>query len=71
MDVILVFRSKFVRTDEFFDKFVEHVQTLPEFSDLLQIPAKVPIIKVYLGDIQFDLLFASVDDLKAVRKQLK
>jgi poly(A) polymerase Pap1 len=33
--------------------------------------AKVPIIKVYLGDIQFDILFACMDEPKSAEKMLK
>ena len=33
--------------------------------------AKVPIIKVYVGEIQFDLLFACVEEPSKVYKMLK
>jgi len=52
--------------------FVKHVQSLEDFSDLLSISqAKVPIIKVYCGEIQFDLLFACVEEPKNVFKMVK
>ncbi len=72
VDVILVFKQKYVSQKEFLQGFVKHVQGLDDFSDLLSISqAKVPIIKVYCGEIQFDLLFAAVDELKNVYKMLK
>ena len=57
---------------EFLLGFVNHVQSLPDFSNLLSISqAKVPIVKVECGVIQFDLLFACVDEPKAVFKLIK
>lgn len=37
VDVILVFRQKYVTQKEFLLGFVKHVQSLPDFSDLLSI----------------------------------
>ena len=72
VDVILVFRSKFVTQKDFLLGFVKHVQSLDDFHDLLSISqAKVPIIKVYQGDVQFDVLFACVEEPKSVFKMLK
>ena len=52
IDVILVFRQKYISEKEFQGSFVKYVQSQPDFHDLLSISqAKVPIIKVYLGDI--------------------
>lgn len=48
VDVILVFRSKYISQKDFLQGFVKHVQSLDDFHDLLSISqAKVPIIKVY------------------------
>jgi len=72
VDVILVFRQKFVSQKEFLLGFVKLVQSLPDFSDLLSISqAKVPIIKVYCGDTQFDLLFASMEEPKNVHQMIR
>lgn len=37
VDVILVFRAKFVSQKEFQQSFVKHVQSLPDFQNLLSI----------------------------------
>ena len=51
---------------------MEHVQSKGDFHDLVSIPqAKVPIIKVYIDNIQFDILFALVDEPKGIYKMLK
>ena len=52
--------------------FVKHVQSLDDFSNLLSISqAKVPIIKVHCGAIEFDLLFACIEEPKSVFKLIK
>lgn len=53
VDLILVFRQKYVSQKEFLQGFVKHVQNEVEgFSEVLSISqAKVPIIKVNLGSI--------------------
>lgn len=72
VDVILVFRQKYVTQKEFLQGFVKHLQSLDDFSNLLSISqAKVPIVKVDCGQIQFDLLFACLDEPKAVFKLVK
>ena len=72
IDVILVFRSKFVSQKEFLVSFVKHVQSLEDFYGLQSISqAKVPIVKVHCGSIQFDILFACIDELRNVHKLLK
>ena len=48
------------------------MQSKEDFHDLVSIPqAKVPIIKVYIDNIQFDILFALVDEPKGIYKMLK
>ncbi len=72
IDVILVFRSKYVSQKEFLVSFVKHVQSLDDFYGLLSISqAKVPIVKVHYGSIQFDILFANMEEPKSVHKLLK
>ena len=45
---------------------------MDDFSNLLSISqAKVPIIKVNCGKIEFDLLFASIEEPKSVFKLIK
>ena len=52
VDVILVFRQKYVTQKEFLLGFVKHLQSLDDFSNLLSISqAKVPIVKVDCGQI--------------------
>ena len=48
LDVILVFRRKYIDQDKFTRGFVEYIKTMPDFYDLLYIQARVPIIKVYV-----------------------
>ena len=57
---------------EFLLGFVKHLQSLDDFSNLLSISqAKVPIVKVDCGQIQFDLLFTCIDEPKSVLKLVK
>jgi poly(A) polymerase Pap1 len=72
IDAILVFRSKYVSQKDFLQSFVKHVQNQGDFYDLLSISmAKVPIIKVNHGQLEFDILFACVDEPKGILKFLK
>ena len=49
LDVILVFRRKFIDLEKFTSGFVEYMKTQPDFYDLLYIQARVPIIKVFVN----------------------
>ena len=72
IDVICVFRQKFVSRQEFFDGFVKHVKQRPNFCNLSIIQqARVPIIKFMLNRVQFDVLFAAVEEPQKVFKMLK
>lgn len=72
IDVILVFRSKFVTQSDFFTDFVKKIQLLDIFTNICEVEsARVPIIKFSLFDVQFDVLFAAVDDLRHLKKFIK
>ena len=70
IDLILIFRSKYITQVDFFTDFVKSISTEP-FNNICEIEsARVPIIKFSLYDVQFDVLFAAVDDFKFVKRVL-
>jgi poly(A) polymerase Pap1 len=63
IDAICVFKSDQVTSEAFFASYAQHISKDSNFKDVCEIDqARVPIIKCLLMNIQFDLLFASVDD---------
>ena len=72
IDVTLVFKSKFVTQTEFFSDFVKKIQMMDIFTNICEVEsARVPIIKFSLYNVQFDVLFAAVDDLRHLKKFIK
>jgi poly(A) polymerase len=71
IDVICIFRQKFVAMNDFFTDFVKTIshEDQTEFTQICIIgQARVPIIKFKLFEVQFDVLFASVDDFSSIKR---